>query len=639
MAGIAGIYCADGRPADVGELRRMVAAVEHRGPDGIGYWNAGPVALAHLQFCTTPESLEERQPLMSPGGEACLVWNGRVDNREELLAELEAAGVRVFDRTDAGLALAAYLAWGPECVQKIVGDFALAVWDARNKRLWCARDYIGVRPFYYFWDGKTFLFGPEIRALLEHPLVSLKINEGMVGEYLASELTSRDETLYADIRRLPSSSTLTIDDAGALKVESWWNPELSLLNYKTDEEYGDHFRHLMEQSIAAMTRTCFPWGVPLSGGLDSSTIAVTAQAMLKRSGSREQVSTVSMVSPGKSWDESEYIEEIVRFAGLKSEYFSPMVTSEELFRERAAWSREFPDAMNGSTITTPMLEAARGLGIRVLLTGHGGNELLESGPLPFADLIANVMRTGAIRQSLRLAREEWENWGSGRWWPVFAYRKLAAAVMPEAFSARMKKRRFERGSVLSREFLRRTNLADRIYSHPKLRTRNFSSRAQQLLFRGLLSGYEALVLELKDRDMARGGVEARLPFFDRRMAEFCLRLPESQRQRGLAAKWVLRTAMRGYLPERVRTKTFQAEFSQLAEAVLSAPWIGDRLQKPAVIKNADWLDWGRISEELLHDDRCESRSLWMTIALDLWLEHIALSSPESVLRFSETVLR
>ncbi|MGB7188509.1 MAG: hypothetical protein WBD10_00090, partial [Acidobacteriaceae bacterium] len=92
MAGIAGIYCADGRPADVAELKRMAAAVEHRGPDGIGYWNAGPVALAHLQFCTTPESLDERQPLVSPGGEACLVWNGRVDNREELLAGLESAG-------------------------------------------------------------------------------------------------------------------------------------------------------------------------------------------------------------------------------------------------------------------------------------------------------------------------------------------------------------------------------------------------------------------------------------------------------------------------------------------------------------------------------------------------------------------
>src|SRR6185437_9104340 len=248
MAGIAGIYCADGRAVAISELQRMSAAVEYRGPDGITFWNGGlpyapnSVAFAHLQFCTTPESLEERQPLVAPGGDVCLVWNGRVDNREELLAEIAAKGVSPVDQTDPGLALAAYFLWGADCVQHIVGDFALAIWDGRQRRLWCARDYVGVRPFYYFWDGKTFLFGPEIRALLAHPLVSLKINEGMVGEYLANAITSRDETLYADIRRLPSGSTLTIDGPGGLRVASWWNPELSLIRYRTDEEYAEHFR-------------------------------------------------------------------------------------------------------------------------------------------------------------------------------------------------------------------------------------------------------------------------------------------------------------------------------------------------------------------------------------------------------------
>ncbi len=187
MAGIAGMYCADGRPADVGEVQRMTSAVEHLGPDGIAYWHSGPVAFAHLQFCTTPESLGERQPLMSPAGEACLVWNGRLDNREELLEALAVRGENPVDRTDPGLALAAYRLWGGDCVQRLIGDFAMAIWDVRLRQLWCARDYIGVRPFFYFWDGKTFLFAPEIRGLLAHPLVSLKINEGMAGEYLARQ--------------------------------------------------------------------------------------------------------------------------------------------------------------------------------------------------------------------------------------------------------------------------------------------------------------------------------------------------------------------------------------------------------------------------------------------------------------------
>ena len=638
MAGIAGIYCADGRPAEVAELKRMVAAVEHRGPDGIGYWNAGPVALAHLQFCTTPESINERQPLVSPGGEACLVWNGRVDNREELLAGLGSAGARPVDMTDAGLALAAYLAWGAECVQHIVGDFALVVWDARRRRLWCARDYIGIRPFYYFWDGKTFLFGPEVRSLLAHPLVSLKVNEGMVGEYLANAITSREEMLYADIRRLPSGSTLTVDGSGALRIENWWNPELSLIEYRCDEEYAEHFRQLFDQSVRAQIRCNTPWGIELSGGLDSSSIAVSARAVLDESGAKDsRILAFSVVEPGKPWDESEDIRAIVTRANLTCEFLEPLRVDLEFFRARAGLWRDYPGSPNGEPITLPMYRAAKREGARVLLSGIGGDEWLDGRPECFTDLVGGFWRSGALRELLDRAREDWRAYSDARHWSIFLARRLLATSAPDWLLFHKRKFAFARNGILSRDFLSRTRLARRVFTRERT-PRRFASRTQLGLFQLITSGFEAFVLEANERETAHAGIELRFPFFDRRFAEFCLRLPEDQRQRGAIWKRILRNAMTGRLPERVRTKAYKAEFSELFQSVFSAPPTVDRLRKLAMLNQTDWLDSNRVErrvEEATHENasaRPSPSALWRMLAIDLWVEHIATPADQAPAR-------
>lgn len=627
MAGIAGIYCADGRPADLAELKRMTAAVENRGPDGIAYWNSGPVALAHLQFWTTPESLDEHQPLLSPGGEACLTWNGRVDNREELLAELEAAGARPVDSTDAGLALAAYLAWGTDCVQRIVGDFAFAIWDARHRRLWCARDYIGIRPFYYFWDGKTFLFGPEIRALLAHPLVSLKINEGMAGEYLANAITSRDETLYTDIRRLASGSHLTIDGPNRLRIETWWKPELGLLEYRSDEEYADHFRRLFDQSVRSRMRSNMPWGIQLSGGLDSSSIAVSARAVLdgdRGTSSGGEILTFSIACPGKPWDESEDIAAVVEKAGLTPEYVQPMRAGLEFFRRRAASSLDFPGSPNSEPVTMPMFEAASRRGARLLLSGTGGDEWLDGNSAYFLDLVVRLARPGAARELVSRSRDEWK--AVGALWPALLARRLLARAAPHWMLEGRRRIKLARHSIFSPQFLERTDLARRISAESEIEHRHFSSRTQQAIFHLVTRASEVHVLECIDREAARNGFEIRLPFFDRKLAEFCLCLPEEQRQRGTVWKLILRNAMRDRLPECVRAKDYKAEFSELFEIVFDDRTAG-QLQNLA-IRNTDWFHARRLEQWITAATQWDSPDhtgpwpLWMMLGTDLWLEHV-----------------
>jgi asparagine synthase (glutamine-hydrolysing) len=620
MAGIVGIYCADGRPADAGELQRMAGALSHRAPDGTSYWNSGPIGFAHLQFCTTPESLREHQPLFAPWAEACLVFDGRLDNREDLSQAIVSSGGRFVDDTDPGLVLSAYLVWGEECAERLVGDFAFVIWDGRRRRLWCARDYLGVRHFYYFWDGSTFLFASEIPALLTHPRVSLKINEGMVGEYLADKITSREDTLYSDIHRLTPACSLTISGpSNDLRIERYWKPDLSPITYQTDDQYAEHFIEILEQSIASRMRSCVPWATELSGGLDSSTVSVTAQGLLNRSGSGQRVSTFSLAQPGMPWDESQYINEITQFAGLRSQSFPADYPDLDYFQRSAACSRDFPGYPNGKAMFTKMHEAMRQNGVRVLISGQGGNQLLEGNPPHLLDLA----QACDFRRLVQRAKDDWRIY-SGINWQTFLFRRLASGWAPDWIRSGLRKRRLSRSGILSRDFMKRIRLGDRLYSLNRRDPLVFSSRAQEAVFSSAHGGAATHYAEIMDRDAALQGFEFRHPFFDRRLAVFCLRMPEDQRQRGTTWKWVLRNATRGKLPERVRTKTIQAHFSDMYTNLFTTRSTRDRLSNLLIRKHTDWLNphLGAGHPEALPDDHASLSTSWMALGVDMWLDDL-----------------
>ncbi|MDH5352769.1 MAG: asparagine synthetase B, partial [Betaproteobacteria bacterium] len=166
MSGIAGIIRFDGAPVEPGLVEKMTSAMDYRGPDGINHWVRGSVALGQCMLRTTPESLEETQPLANEDESLVLVMDGRVDNWEELRRELLARGAVLRTRSDAELVLRAYEAWGRECLAHVDGDFALVIWDARRREAFCARDRLGHKPLHYHWDGKAFAFASELHPLL-----------------------------------------------------------------------------------------------------------------------------------------------------------------------------------------------------------------------------------------------------------------------------------------------------------------------------------------------------------------------------------------------------------------------------------------------------------------------------------------
>jgi len=200
MSAIAGVLRLDGAPADAGLIGRMLDSMSHRGPDGRGMWTSGAVALGHLARHTTPESTTEHQPLAAEDGTLVLVFDGRVDNRDELVRRLDADGVPVRHGTDAEIVLRAWQRWGAECPDRILGDFAFALWDAPHRLLFCARDIVGIRPFCYRVTARGVQFASEPQALLQDADFSPRPNEGMVAEHLAGIVTSRRETVCCGCR-------------------------------------------------------------------------------------------------------------------------------------------------------------------------------------------------------------------------------------------------------------------------------------------------------------------------------------------------------------------------------------------------------------------------------------------------------
>ena len=374
MSGIIGLYHLDGRPAEERILQRMAQAIAHRGPDGIRYWSDGPVGLGHLMLQTTPESARERQPLTNPEATLCLTVDGRIDNRRELRQALDSNGFPPRDDTDAELLLRAYECWGESCPNRLLGDFAFAIWDARKKQLFCARDYVGVKPFYYHRSATLFAFGSEIRSVLALETVPRRLNESRVVDFLVEQLDREDEesTFYQDVQRLPAGHSLTVSPGKFLLRDYWELKAPPALKLGSLEEYGEAFREVFVEAVRCRLRSTYPVASTLSGGIDSSSVVCTIRELLA-SELQEPLHTISLVDADEAkCGETPYIREVLRGGWVtphivRSDQVSAMTEqmkdSDEPFEIFCYFTNWFGFA------------AAQKAGVRVLLDGISGDHI------------------------------------------------------------------------------------------------------------------------------------------------------------------------------------------------------------------------------------------------------------------------
>jgi asparagine synthase (glutamine-hydrolysing) len=557
MGGIACIYNMDGQPADPSLITRMTSASFYRGPDGIAHWNEGTVALAHLKFWTTPEAVQETQPQFDEANTLSLVMDGRVDNRVDLRALLEARGSVLRTDTDAELVLRAYQCWGEDCAAYIHGDFAFCLWNKSTRQLFCARDILGIRPFYYFFDTRRFLGASELHQLFECPRVPREPNEGMIGEYLAASPTNCEETVYRAIKRLPPAHCLSVE-RGRIRAWRYWttNPAKEV-RYERDDEYADHFLELFSEAVRCRLRSHGRVGSDLSGGLDSSSVASVAQDLQRRSGGIE---TFSLVFPRRACDERKYIDAVVRKSGVQANFYEPKDRQVGWCLEQVQRYQDLPDYPN-SAMSYPLKALARDKGFRVILSGDGGDQWLDGGHDSCADLLRQMKLSALWRQF----HSNYQANGRGKYvWRLLRHR-LGRLVF--AWVRAVPSRNFI-PEYINNEFAQKIALADRLKTG--IANISLESSAQSEMNARLTSGWSAHGNETGDRALSWFQIEQRHPLNDRRIIEFAMALPGDQLHRGSQRRFILRQSMRGLLPETVRTRFDKADFSHVFAETLQS---------------------------------------------------------------------
>jgi asparagine synthase (glutamine-hydrolysing) len=522
----------------------MLVHLAGRGGDGRGVWRHGPVALALDARWTTPEAVGDASPAVDPATGCVAVFDGRLDNRDDLSVAL---GVPP-DASDAAFLLAAYAKWGEDAGAHLLGDLAAAVWDPRAQSLLCLRDRFGIRPFYFAVTPRAFVFASEISAVLAYPGVSTDLNEGMLAEHLLFDIHSDTDTLFAAVSRLRPRHTLRVT-AGETRLREYWFPNLDRRSFASDAACAEEFLDLFRSAVRACLRRTGPPATHLSGGLDSSAVTAAACQVVPP----EALITCSNVYPGEPADESFYIRQTAARYPFEANLvpFAPP-PDPGYFAERAARYRDFPGFPNGGALFHDATLLLRRRGVRAVLGGQCGNHLLEG----FSSVIADdlfSLRLADFYRSCRGYRYGASFWRTA-WWGA-----IRPALPKPAWLRGLAGRPGHSFAPLSAEFVRRSGIAGRLAPTPDWR--RYGSRALRDVVTTLFSPHSTHFLEHIDRAGAEYGVEERIPFLDTRLVEFCLRMPESMRQRDGVWKNVLRQAMAPYLPEAVLRRRVQAEFS------------------------------------------------------------------------------
>jgi asparagine synthase (glutamine-hydrolysing) len=540
MSALAATFADDADVEEAGVLR-MLEAAAHRGPRTPRIVRHGPATLGHRGA----HHDRSDQPFVDPQTTDAIVFDGRLDNRDELCALLG----KTADHSDAALALAAYRQWSDAAPSMLLGDFALIVWDAQQGRLFCARDALGQRPLFYGSGARTpLVVASEPQQVRAHPAIGTRVNEGVIAEYLAGQPMTVAETVWADVRRLPPGHAIVASRGGVRVFRHWDFDPGHGAPCRDDEQYAMCFAELFRQAVRCRARDGEAVGLFLSGGVDSSAIA----GMMSAGGFLPD--TYSLTFPGLSVDETPYIDAVVAHWGLRSTRLEARPPTRLAIEREIDRYGDLPSFPHGAILDP--LRARAAADVQVVLTGYGGDDWFTGSPLHTTDLLVEGRPVAALRQLAQDAALPGRGYTLGG---------LARSCVAPLLSAGVKRvlrpiagSRPARFDWIRPEFASRVALSDRLKpaappAYPTYVQREVHATANSLL--------TMLGDEMEERASAAAGIEQRHPFNDRRVAEFGFALPESQRWHGGETKVLIRRALGSLLPEAVRHRNDKAEFS------------------------------------------------------------------------------
>jgi asparagine synthase (glutamine-hydrolysing) len=626
MCGISGVLAFKNSNFEVtaSYLVKMRDTMTHRGPDGAGFWidPDRKLGLAHRRLSIIDLSSAAAQPMFTANGDVGIVFNGEIYNHAEVRRELELLGDHQWqtDHSDTEVILHAFEKWGIACLAKFRGMFAIAIWEARERRLWLIRDRIGIKPLYYSMHHGRITFASEIKALLEDPDQRRAVNEQAFFHYLSFVTTPAPETMFDGIHKLPPGTWLMVDAAGQVRQERYWDvlDHTTPLTGASEEEIAERLLQELRSSVALRTVSDVPVGIFLSGGIDSST-----NAALFAETSQEKIKTFSVGYDRDYRGCASELPHAARMAALLRAEHHEQVLSQSDFLDFLPHMVRLQDEPIADPVCMPVYflsRLARQHGVVVAQAGEGSDELfwgyerwkqmrqiIRWNGLPVPNMARRVGLT-----ALQVAGKS----------QGVAYELLSRANRGQPI--------FWGGAYAFTESMKRNLLSNRLQNH--FRSETSWSAVEPLYRRFLERSWEAkpvkwmtyldlnmrlpeLLLMRLDKMGMGAGLEARVPFLDHKITELAMSIPEQVITRGSETKHILKKAVRGVIPSDVIDRHKQGFGVPVYEWFTSELGEYARRELLEFCRQTDFLHWPAVSRLLLSG---RGRGGWFLLNFALW---------------------
>jgi len=603
-------------------LAGMNRQIVHRGPDDDGFFVEGNVGLA-MRRLSIIDIKTGHQPISNETNDLWIVYNGELYNHQELRKGLEARGHQYRTHSDTETIVHLYEEYGRDCVHHLRGMYAFAIWDRPKRRLFIARDRLGIKPLYYRFDGKTLLFASEIKAILAHPSVTAEFNRSMLAEYLAFGYIPEAETMYAGIQKLLPGHTLEINEGGEPEISQYWD-----LNVKVDDDvrprqyYVEKYRELLESCVSSHLMSDVPLGVFLSGGLDSSAVAALTTKIR-----REPIETFAVGYGEESFSELPFARTVARHIGSK--HHEVRLSREEFFQSlpHLIWHEDEPIVWPSSVSLYFVARLARER-VTVVLTGEGSDETL-AGYTRYPWTLMNSRFDAVYRAAVPGMLRRWVREGlQSSHVPKDLHRKLEHTFLVRggeswtsfyfdnfysAFSAA------DQASLLTPEAMKMVGDA---YAGSM---RYWNSASGDQLHRLLYTDIKTYLVELlmkQDQMSMAASVESRVPFLDHELVEFTASIPAKYDTQGMAGKFILKAAVEDLLPPDIIYRQKMGfptpwaywlggpQLDQLEQLLLEPRSVERNYFKPDAIK--------KLFTEHRAGTRDHGNRIWRLLNLELW---------------------
>ena len=624
MCGICGIYFSDpARPVSASVIGDMNASLYHRGPDDEGLYLDGALGFGHRRLSIIDLSSAGHQPMISRDGRYVVVFNGEIYNYRELRQELATSGETFDSSTDTEVLLRLYARDGEACLSRLVGMFAFAIWDARERRLFAARDHFGDKPFYYATGDGWFAFASEIKALFRTGLLTPALHAPGLADYMTFQFCLDDKTMFRQVRKLMPGHYLTVSAGGDVRVRRYWQLDFAIDGDHDERYFRERLIERLEDSVRLQMRSDVPLGAHLSGGLDSSTVA----ALATRSGGRPISVFSGAFREGPQYDETGYARLVAAHLGANHHEVYPTAQDFVAYMPRLIYHMDEPAAGPGLFPQFCVSQLARDH-VKVVLGGQGGDEIfggyiryliayleecIKGGingtqheedaryVVTLESILPNLRQLQGYEPLLR------DFWSSGLFAPA-EERYLRLIDRSEGV------REFVDPGLLPApaEYDPVAAYRDVFHAHA------CGSLINRLTWFDIQTQLPAL-LHVEDRTSMAVGLESRIPLLDHRIVELVASMPPKVKYQGGRSKYIFREAVREMLPAAIHQRADKMGFPvPLQEWYHVEPvrsFVADTLL--ADRGGNFFLDRGAV-EAMVDRKRPYGRGAWGLLCLELW---------------------